>query len=84
MKTGFKDRTEVKNEKPPYTPDKGKNTPWDFRAPEYDQRSSCFVNTGTRYGEAMRQPVGTKTHTSEGGVPIGRVNTLNTEHPESR
>lgn len=35
-----------------------KKAPWDFRMPEYDQRTSCYVNAGSHYGEGKMQPVG--------------------------
>lgn len=81
-KTGFKDRTGPKKIDPPHSPKDGKPVPqgWDFRAPEYDQRSSCFLNTGTHYGTGHRQPVG---HHGDGELhadclPFGKVNTLRT------
>ena len=53
-------------------------SPWDFSCPQYDQRSSNFINAGTHYGVAMRQPVG-----HEGNpkvqvpcLPNTRVNTM--------
>jgi hypothetical protein len=58
MKSGFKDPTDIKKQDPKDQPEDGKNSPWDFRCPQYDQRSSCFVNTGTHYGVGHRQPVG--------------------------
>ncbi len=58
MKSGFADPTAIKNQKPKDQPVDGKNSPWDFRCPQYDQRSSCFVNAGTHYGVGHRQPVG--------------------------
>lgn len=79
MKTGFKDPLAHKNEKPPNKPVDGKNSPWDFRAPEYDQRSSCFVNTGTYYGNGHAQPVGTKKQSNEEVIPMGKVNTMNVD-----
>lgn len=66
MKTGFKDRLEVKNEK-------GMRSPWDFTCPDYDQRSSCFVNAGSHYGVGVKQPIG-KTHaTNKGAIPTGKT-----------
>ena len=53
MKTGFKDPIEVKT-------DKKMKSPWDFTAPEYDERSSCYVNAGCHYGVGHKQPVGRK------------------------
>lgn len=51
MKTGFKNPIAVKDGK------KMKN-PWNFDAPPYDERSSCYVNAGTNYGVGHTQPVG--------------------------
>lgn len=33
-------------------------TPWDFKAPQYDQRSSSFINAGTDYGVGHTNPIG--------------------------
>lgn len=78
MKSGFKDPIAVKNQNPQDKPKDGKNSPWDFRCPQYDQRSSCFVNAGTHYGVGHRQPVGhvgnPKTKVSI--LPFGRVDTM--------
>jgi len=62
MKSKFKDPTAIKNQKPKDKPVDGKNSPWDFRCPEYDQRSSCFVKAGVNYGQGYTNPVG---HLSE-------------------
>ena len=79
MDTGFKDPTKIKNQKPKDKPKDGKNSPWDFRCPEYDQRSSCFVNAVTYYGTGSNQPVGSRKENPKGNVPFGRVNTLNVD-----
>jgi len=78
MKSGFKDPAAIKTQKPKDQPKDGKNSPWDFRCPQYDQRSSCFVNAGTHYGEAIKQPVGHKgdAKMSVDILPKGRVNTM--------
>ena len=60
MKTGFADPIKIKTQKPNDKPVDGKNTPWDFTCPQYDQRSSCYVNAGTDYGVGHKQPVGHK------------------------
>lgn len=70
MKSGFSDPIEIKKQKPKDEPKDGKNSPWDFRCPQYDERSSCFVNAGTHYGVGHKQPVG---HT---GNPKSEVPTL--------
>lgn len=58
MKKPFKDPIEPKKHEPRAEPKDGKHSPWDFRCPDYDQRSSCFVNAGTDYGIGHRQPIG--------------------------
>lgn len=47
-------------------------SPWDFTCPHYDQRSSCYVNAGAHHGIGHTQPVGTKTHSNKGSVPLGK------------
>lgn len=71
-KSGFHEPNAIKNQKPKCKPEDGKNSPWDYRCPDYDQRSSNFVNCGTHYGMGMRQPVGHK------GNPKSTINTLPT------
>lgn len=78
MESGFKDPIKIKKQEPKDKPVDGKNTPWDFRCPQYDQRTSCFVKAGTDYGEGHRQPVGTLKKDNKNAVPIGRVNTMKT------
>ena len=58
MKSGFKDPIAIRKQDPKDKPVDGKNSPWDFRCPQYDERSSCFVNAGTHYGVGYTQPVG--------------------------
>ncbi|HEY3526726.1 MAG TPA: hypothetical protein VGK47_11050 [Nitrososphaeraceae archaeon] len=77
MKTGFNDPCRIKEQHPKDQPVDGKNSPWDFRCPQYDQRHSCFVNAGTDYGVGHAQPVGVKKQTNKTVVPIGKVNTEN-------
>jgi hypothetical protein len=60
-----------KNQLEPKDIVKAKN-PWDFDQPEYDERSSCYVNAGSHYGLGHRQPVGSKQYSSKGGVPVGK------------
>lgn len=80
VKTGFKDTTAIRKQDPQDKPVDGKNTPWDFRCPQYDERSSCFVNAGTHYGVGHRQPLGHEGIPTEmaGTLPRNRrdVNTL--------
>lgn len=52
MKNNFKDPIAVKGET------KKIKNPWNFDQPQYDERSSCFVNAGSHYGVGYRTPVG--------------------------
>ncbi len=56
--SGFGDRDKIKEQNKKEQPKNGINSPWDFRCPDYDQRTSSFINAGTHYGIAMKQPVG--------------------------
>lgn len=80
MKTGFKEPNAIKSQKPQDKPKDGKNTPWDYRCPQYDQRSSCYVQAGTNYGQGMRQPVGHDGNPKQRvpTMPFGRVKTMDT------
>ena len=57
-KSGFTDRDKIREENKKDAPKDSIGSPWDFCCPQYDQRSSSFINAGTHYGTAMRQPVG--------------------------
>lgn len=78
MKSGFKDALEIKNQKPKDKPIDGKDSPWDFRGPQYDQRSSCFIQAGTNYGTGVTNPVGKERSSGSLAVPFGRVDTMKT------
>lgn len=82
MKTGFKDRTEVKDQ------NEKMKSPWDFTAPCYDERSSNFINAGTHYGVGHRQPVGHMNNVKNVVPELPRnrkkVNTLADDRAESR
>lgn len=69
-KSGFADPVKIKGQHPKDEPSDGKRSPWDFRCPQYDQRSSNFVNAGTHYGVGHAQPVGRE------GNPLKEVPTL--------
>lgn len=71
MKTGFHDPIAPK-------PGKTKKSPWDFRCPPYDERTSCYVDAGSHYGIGHRQPVGHEGNPKSRAptLPYGRVNTL--------
>jgi hypothetical protein len=56
--SGFSDPDKIKSQRPEDKPKDGKKSPWDFTCPQYDQRSSNFVNAGTHYGVGINQPVG--------------------------
>jgi len=58
--SGFADPDRIKDQNPNDVPLNSVKTPWDFSCPQYDQRSSNFVNAGTHYGVGLRQPVGHK------------------------
>lgn len=75
--SGFPDPIAIKNQNPEDKPVNGVGVQWDFRCPQYDQRSSNFINAGTHYGVGHRQPVGhsgnPKQHVDV--LPQGRKNT---------
>ena len=71
MKSGFKDPIEVKE-------GKKLKSAWDFTCPDYDERSSCYVNAGSHFGVGHRQPVGHSDNPKSisSVLPKGRVNTM--------
>jgi hypothetical protein len=75
MKSGFNDpiKSTVKTQQ--------KKSPWDFRCPQYDERSSCYVNAGSHWGIGHRQPVGHSGNPSRNAptLPYGRVSTMETD-----
>jgi len=75
MKTGFKDPIKYKQKK-------DGDMPWSFKAPEYDKRTSCFIQAGCDYGIGHKQPVGHFGNPKQKAdtLPFGRVNTLNLYH----
>ena len=76
MKSGFKDPTAIKKQEPGDRTESGNKRTWNYEAPQYDERSSCFVNAGTHYGVCHRQPVGSETYKSSSTIPFGRVSTM--------
>lgn len=70
MKSGFNDPAKIKSQEPKDKPVDGKSSPWNFSCPQYDQRSSNFVNAGTHYGVGINQPIG------HSGDPKQRVDVL--------
>ena len=81
MKSGFKDPIAIKGQRPTDKPVDGKKSPWDFTCPQYDQRSSCFVNAGTHYGVGHNQPVGHEGAPKQrvDVMPFGRPSTMETD-----
>lgn len=71
MKTGFKNPIEEKTRET-------KKSPWDFRCPHYDERSSCYVNAGSHHGVGHRQPIGHEGNPKVrvDTLPFGRVSTM--------
>lgn len=78
MKSGFSDPISIKSQKPGDKPVDGKNSPWDFRCPQYDQRTGPFVNAGTNYGVGHNQPVGHESNPKQrvATMPFGKINTM--------
>jgi hypothetical protein len=79
MKSGFKDPTAIKSQKPKDSPQgMGKQWPWDWKCPQYDERSSNFINAGTHYGVGHKTPVGHegKPKMRVDTLPYGRPNTM--------
>ena len=74
----FADPDRIKEQNPKDKPLNGVNSPWDFRCPQYDQRSSNFVNAGTHYGVGNKQPVGIEGNPKQrvSSLPYGRVKTM--------
>lgn len=44
--------------------------PWDFKAPSYDNRTSCSISAGNDYGVGFNQPVGKMKASSFKSGPI--------------
>ena len=74
MNSGFHDPIAVKKTKK-------ENSPWNFDAPTYDERSSNFVNAGDHYGVGHRQPVGHSgdPKSSSPVLPMGKVKTMSVD-----
>ena len=71
MKTGFKDPIQD-------IPTKKMKSAWDFTCPEYDERSSNYINAGSHHGVGFRQPVGHPGNPKSTSpvLPKGRVDTM--------
>jgi hypothetical protein len=77
-KTRFSDPLRIRNQNKECQPEDGINSPWDFRCPQYDQRSSNFINAGTHYGIGVNQPIGHEGNPKAivPALPRTRMNTL--------
>jgi len=77
-RSGFSDPARIKEQREKCKPEDGKKSPWDFRCPQYDQRSSNFINAGTHYGVGINQPVGREGNPKArvDVLPYGRVKTM--------
>jgi hypothetical protein len=77
-KSKFADPIAIKNQNIEDKPVDGVKSPWDFRCPQYDQRSSNFINAGTHYGVGHKQPVGHQGNPKQivDVLPHTRINTL--------
>jgi hypothetical protein len=77
-KSGFDDPIRIRNQNKECQPQDGVKSPWDFRCPPYDQRSSNFINAGTHYGVGRNQPVGHPGNPKPvvSVLPRTRVNTM--------
>lgn len=84
MKKYFEDPIAIKKQTPPNKPIDGKNSPWDFRCPHYDERHSCFVNAGTDYGTGITQPVGHKSKPKQtvSALPVNTVKMMKTREKD--
>lgn len=71
----------IKNQKPKCKPEDGKGIEWDYRSPQYDERSSNWVNTGTHYGVGINQPVGHEGNPKQRVpcLPYGRIPTMDSD-----
>lgn len=77
-KPNFADPIAIKDQNPKDKPVDGVGVEWDFRCPQYDQRSSNFVNAGTHYGVGHKQPVGHAGNPKQyvDVLPVSRRNTI--------
>lgn len=78
-KSNFEEPNKIKHQREEDKPVDGKNSPWDYRCPQYDQRNANFVQVGTHYGTGVNQPVGSKQRDPlmfVTALPQGRVDTM--------
>ncbi len=54
--------------------------------PQYDERSSIYVDAGSTYGVGHKQPIGHKGDPKMrvDTMPFGKVNTMNVKNPPKR
>lgn len=76
-RSGFEDPARIKEQNEKCEPEDGVKSPWDFRCPQYDQRSSNFLNAGTHYGLGIIQPIGHEGNPKSevAALPRTRMNT---------
>ena len=62
------------------------STSWDYRAPAYDERTSCYVDAGTHYGIGFNNPVGHEgpAKMRVATMPFGRPKTMETDEAPRR
>jgi len=77
-KSHIADPDRIKYEREREKPLDAKKSPWDYRCPQYDQRSSNFINAGTHYGVGINQPVGREGNPKQrvDVLPYGKINTM--------
>lgn len=82
--SGFADPAKIKTQREQDKPKDGKNSPWDYRCPQYDQRSSNFINAGTNYGVGHNQPVGHEGDPKQrvATMPFGKINTMRADETQ--
>jgi hypothetical protein len=75
-----------KNPIAPRSKNEKKRSPWDFRCPPYDERTSCYVNAGSHFGIGFNNPVGHTSRPKErvNTMPFGRRDTMQTSYVPPR
>jgi len=79
--SGFADPIDIREQRELDRPKDGRDSPWDYRCPQYDQRSSNFVNAGTHYGTGRNQPIGHEGNPKQrvDVMPFGKPTTMRTD-----
>jgi hypothetical protein len=77
----FHEPNAIKKQEPKCKPKDGKGIEWDYRSPQYDERSSNWVNAGTHYGVGINQPIGHEGNPKQrvACLPYGRIQTMDTD-----